>query len=49
MPPQNALHTSVPPEVELTGSPAATCSSTQVNRSGASGDPVLPIARSDKS
>ena len=44
-PAMNALHTSVPPEIDHRGTPGSRCAC-QRWMSGDSGDPVLPIARS---
>ena len=44
-PPTKAVHTSVPPLVENSHTSGSTCSYTQRKLSGASGEPVEPIAR----
>src|SRR2546426_7341749 len=47
-PPTNAVHTSVPPLVENSHTSAPTWRCTQRKLSGASGEPVEPIARRDR-
>src|SRR4029077_17507203 len=48
-PPMNAVHTSVPPDSEITGTDRPSPSCTQRNPDAGSGEPVEPTARNASS